>query len=215
MRRVDVASASSTIAVMGANVGNAISRKVLVIGDSTTANGICIGKLNDNFNTDVMDIQTIGSLGTTPNKHEGRSGWTANLYVTVASSLDGNGVAVNNAFWNPGTSAFDFSYYMTQNAFSSVDYVVINLGINDMFSFNDDASLNATITNVLSQYQTMINSITAYNANIKIGIALTIPPNYSQDAFGKSYSSGQYRARYKRNNILWVNKVIQTYQNME
>lgn len=206
----EVASASSTLIVKASSVGTGINKKLILIGDSTTDNGYPSIKLNENFNADPMDITLMGTRGTSPNLHEGRSGWKAKDYVESAS-LSG----VTNAFWNPTTSAFDFSYYISNNGFSVPDYVVINLGINDTFNYLDDASLNTEMTNIISRYDQVISSIKAYNANIKIGIALTIPPNYSQDAFGKAYDAGQTRARYKRNNFLWVQKLIATYQNRE
>lgn len=206
------AAVTSSIVVTAATVGSGVNKKIMIIGDSTTDNGIAVTKLNDNFNADVMDIQTIGTRGTAPNKHEGRSGWTARHYMTLA--VDQADATVVNSFWNPNTSAFDFAYCMTTNSLT-VDYVGINLGINDMFSYDDDASLQARITETLGQFQTMIDGIKAYNANIKIGVVITIPPNYSQDAFARSYANGQTRWRYKRNNFLWVKALILAFSGKE
>lgn len=207
---VELASVSSTIIISAAGAGTGVSKKAIIIGDSTTDNGYPSIKLNENFNTDPMDITLLGTRGSAPNLHEGRSGWKAQHYVENASVS-----GVTNAFWNPATSAFDFSYYMTQQGYVGVDYVVINLGINDAFNYLDDTSLNVEIPNIINRYNTMINSIKAHNANIKIGIALTIPPNYSQDSFSRTQHSGQTRARYKRNNFLFVKKLIETYQDRE
>jgi len=33
-----------------------------------------------------MDVTLVGTKGTTPNKHEGTSGWTANQYYTDVAS---------------------------------------------------------------------------------------------------------------------------------
>jgi lysophospholipase L1-like esterase len=205
-----VASVSSNIVCTAASVGNGINKNIIKIGDSTTDNGNGIVKLNENFIADVMNITAIGTRGTSPNLHEGRSGWTSTDYCTIS---DRSGV--NNAFWNPTTSKFDFSYYMTQNAFGVPNYVIINLGINDMFGFTDDGTLETGMINATAKYNEMIASIKAYNSSIKIGLGLTIPPNYSQDAFGKAYSSVQNRNRYKRNRDLWVKKLIETYDKRE
>lgn len=205
-----VVSASSNIICKAATVGSGVTKKIIKIGDSTTDNGNGIVKLVENFNADVMDITAIGTRGTSPNLHEGRAGWTATDYCTIS---DRTGVV--NAFWNSTTSKFDFSYYMTNNALAVPDYVFINLGINDMFNPTDDTALKTTITNAIARYDEMITSIKAYNSNIKIALGLTIPPNYSQDAFGKAYYSVQNRNRYKRNHDLWVKKLIDTYDNRE
>lgn len=207
---VELVSASSTIIVKGASVGNGISKKVVLIGDSTTNNGFPSIKLNENFKTDSMNITLLGTRGTAPDLHEGRSGWMAKHYVQNAEL---SGIA--NAFWNPTTSKFDFNYYISNNGIAVPDYVVINLGINDVFGFGDDASLNTEILNVVTRYNEMIASVKAYSANVKIGIALTIPPNYSQDAFARPYDAGQTRARYKRNNFVLVEKLIATYHGRE
>jgi hypothetical protein len=61
----------------------------------------------------------------------------------------------------------------------------------------------------------MINSIKTQNSAVKIGVCLTIPPNYYQDAFGSSYQSGQTRKRYKKNNFLCVQRLITAFGNRE
>lgn len=204
---IERAVATSSIIVTDTLVGNGVTKKLIVIGDSTTDSNWASIKINENFSTDVMNIATIGTRGSLTNKHEGRSGWKANFYVSMASFS-----SVTNAFWNPATSKFDFGYYMLNSGVDVPDYVVINLGINDMFSFLDDVSANAAITTVLSEYQTMIDSIRAYSAAIKIGIAITIPPSYEQSAFGKNYGNGTTRWRYKRNNFLWIKALINNFK---
>jgi lysophospholipase L1-like esterase len=208
---IEKAIASSEIIVKGASVGSGVNKKVLIIGDSTTANGICTQKLLDNFGaSEVMDITMLGTKGTAPNLNEGVSGWTANDFYATA----GRG-GVTNPFWNPSAEAFDFSYYMAQQSYTGVDYVIINLGINDIFSYTDDTTLQAKINTMLTQYQGMIDSIHAYDEDIKIGLALTIPPAYEQNAFGKSNGCGQTRWRYKRNNFLWVKALIEIFSGQE
>lgn len=200
------------IIVKATAVGNAVNKKLLIIGDSTTDNGTngagaVTAELLNLFGSDVMDLTLLGTRGVAPNIHEGRSGWNALNYTTLASSG-----GVTNAFYNGG---FDFSYYMTQQGYTDVDYVTINLGINDMFAFTTDATANAEITNVLARYQTMIDSIRAYNATVKIVVALTIPPSYNQDSFAHEYGNGQTRWRYKRNNQLWVRALISQFSGKE
>lgn len=68
---------------------------------------------------------------------------------------------------------------------------------------------------ILIQGDAVINSVKSVDSNIKVCVALTIPPNYSQDAFGKNYKCNQTRARYKRNNVLWVANQIERYDNRE
>jgi lysophospholipase L1-like esterase len=198
-----VAEANSTIIVSGANVGNGVNKKILIIGDSTTDNSFLVPHLMSNFNSDVMKITSVGTRGTTPNNHEGHSGWTASKFVSDATS----------PFVFSG--AFNFGQYMSTHGYSGLNYVLINLGINDTFWFLDDASFNSGLTAIINNFNTIINGVKAYDAAIKIGVALTVPPNYSQDAFGAPYNNDQSRKRYKRNNWLFVKSLLSNFANQE
>jgi lysophospholipase L1-like esterase len=204
-----IASLSTNIVVKAANVGNGVNKKVIAIGDSTLNAGTATQRLLDLMAPDVMDVTLYGSRGTAPNVHEGRGGWAAATYLTN-TVYAGDGLV--NPFYNGGT--FDFSYYMTQKGYPVPDYVVIWLGINDVFDPTTDGDLNILITTVLTKYDTIINSIKAYNSNIKIGVNITIPPNESQDAFGLAYGSGQTQWRYKRNNSLWIEQLINHFKSI-
>lgn len=142
------------------------TKKVLVIGDSYTANGTYTSELINLFGNDSsMNIELIGTLGSGVNKHEGRAGWRAHEYVNNASGV--YGYSGTNAFYNPSTLTFDFSYYMNNNGFSNVDIVCINLGTNDLARAD-----YSTTTIMINSYDYMINSIKTYNPNIKILIGL-------------------------------------------
>ncbi len=206
---------TSNIVVKSDDVGNGVNKKCLFIGDSITNNGAYTEELVNLFDNDVMDITLLGTRGTLPNLHEGRSGWTSKLYTTVNEIANEKGVMVPNAFWNPNISAFDFSYYMAQQGYNEIDYVIINLGINDTFNFVDDTALNAELPNILARYKIMVDSIKKYNTNIKIGITVTIPPSQSQDSFGNSYFNGQTQWRYKKNNFIWNKALINNYKDKE
>ena len=104
---------------------------------------------------------------------------------------------------------------MGENNFETPDYVFINLGINDMFGYGSDNLLQIGMNQALNGYNKMVSSIREFDSNIKIVLGLTIPPNYSQNAFGEDYSTGQSRMRYKHNNFMWVKKLIEVYDNRE
>ena len=199
-------SFSTTLAVVSGSAGSGVSESVIVLGDSTTANGIAVTKLNANLASDVYNISTIGTKGTAPNKHEGRSGWRFSTYFSNNT---------DNAFYNPSTQTFDASYYFTNSGVAKPDWFFINLGINDVFGFTNDSMLADGIAQCKEYLDSMIESINDASPSTKIGICLTIPPNHSQDAFGKEYKCNQDRNRYKRNNLLWVNAVIADYDDRE
>lgn len=204
---------NSTIYVAAAGAGSGVSRSLIVLGDSTTNNGIAITKLNNNFSGDAMSLETIGTRGTGVNMHEGRSGWTFRNYFNV--QIDSGAPDVFNPFYNPDTQTFDAAYYFANSGVAKPDWFFINLGINDVFSYSQDSVLAGIIDGLNSMCDTMISSIKEASPNTKIGVVLTIPPNYSQDAFGKAYKCGQNRARYKRNNVIWVDNQIKRYDNRE
>ena len=201
---------TSTIIISDTSTGNGSSASVIILGDSTTNNSIAIEKLHTNFDDDVMTINTLGTRGDSPNNHEGRSGWTFKQYFNESTDTD-----VDNPFYNPSTKTFDAEYYFTNSGIDVPNWFVINLGINDVFGYVDDDKLDEAIETINTMCDSMIESLKTYNSNIKIGVCLTIPPNYSQDAFGKAYNCGQTRNRYKRNNVVWVNNLIEKYDNRE
>ena len=189
------------------------SLSVIVLGDSTTANGTVIDCLHQNFINSSVTIKTLGTCGVYPNNHEGRSGWTLEDYFTIDQETysDHRGT-VYNPFYNPGTKTFDASYYFTNSGIEKPDWFIINMGINDMFPFNSDADAAAGIKTYIERLNTMIASIREASPNIKTAICLTIPPNASQDAFGKRYNLWITRNRYKRNNLLLVNALIESFR---
>lgn len=204
---------NSTLYVADTSAGSGVTRSLIVLGDSTTNNSIAVTKLNTNYATDVMGMETIGTRGRDANMHEGRSGWTFRAYFTVQT--DSGAPDVFNPFFNPETETFDAAYYFANSGIKKPDWFFINLGINDTFGYTLDSILEGVIDGLNSMCDSMIASIKEASPNTKIGVVLTIPPNYSQDAFGKAYKCGQTRARYKHNNVIWVDNQIRRYENRE
>lgn len=151
--------------------GTGLTKKILLIGDSLTFNAPLSKHLVDDLLTnDVMNVSLIGTLGTAPYLREGRSGWSPSDYVTGYE----HGDSFTNAFWNPTSQAFDFSYYMTQNSFTGVDYVFINLGTN---------LGEHTVTEMVEALEEMVTSIHAYDANIRVGVWTPPPRALMGDGF--------------------------------
>lgn len=141
--------------------------KVLVIGDSLTNFNKYIDRAGELAKADpYTKIDFIGTRGDVT-KHEGRGGWSAKIYTTNA-----NFNTYSNPFLN-GTT-FDFSNYMSANGFDGVDLVIINLGTNDV-TYND-ITRDPNFDQDFKAYQTMIDSIKAYNPKVKIALGTPIPP---------------------------------------
>lgn len=148
--------------VVASDAGNGQTKKVLMIGDSLTNAGNYTQRLLDLFNDDVMNIELLGTQTkySNSNRFEGKSGWSIHDYVT-----DSHYNGFSNPFYDSDSGTFNFTYYMTNQNYTGVDYVFINLGTND---------LNHTDSDIITELNTIINSILSYDSNIKIG--LWLPP---------------------------------------
>ena len=123
----------------------------LVIGDSRIGDGTIVNTLAQTFG----DALTL--IGTRQNAagiaHEGRGAWSTTHYLTYESAF-----GVPNAFYHaenaqtePHTGKtyyFDFAYYLTQNGYEAPDFVVINLGANDVYSQNSVYYVDAMIASI-------------------------------------------------------------------
>lgn len=178
---------------------------VLYIGDSTVNAGVITQTMLNYFTSKSKTLTLLGTRGSGDNKREGRPGWSASDYLTDRQ-YDG----VTNPFYNPNTQTFDFAYYMTNQSYSAPDFVVIQLGINDLYSA-DDSAIAATWTAI----QTMVDSILAYNtansASIKILLNLPTTPN-SDPAQHPQINEFLYRNRLIRYNGYALGKVAELYQ---
>lgn len=163
---------NSRLTVVDTNSGKGVTRKVLVIGDSITAANVWTDKLVDLFSDDVMNIEMLGTRGTSKAPNEGRGGWRAwNYAFEKDASNDGLSSSVTNPFLNPTSNNFDFSYYMTKQNYTSVDYVLLCLGTNDV-----SRNTHNTDDDILLAWKTIIDSIKSFDNNIKILIWLLPMP---------------------------------------
>ena len=165
---------------------------VLVIGDSTVEQNVMTQKMLDAFTARDKTLTLLGTRGTAPNLHEGRSGWSAKQYCTQAA---------NNPFYNNG---FDFANYMTTQGYNAVDYVILQVGINDLYNvslINDNEKIIETMGYVCS----MIDSILAWNTSQKIIVNLLTPinPNYTGDYM---YAKRNIFVRYNAQMLLEITK---------
>lgn len=184
---------------------------VLYFGDSTVNAGGLTKRLLDLYSAETSNLTLLGTRGlTATNRYEGRGGWTAASY-RGGGSYEG---AVN-PFYNQTKTDFDFAYYMSNQGYATPDHFIIQLGINDTFGLTSDSTLNAKIDTILNDFDFIIGNVKAYSSAIKIGVTVTIPPNASQDAFGNAYGNGQAQWRYKRNNAIWVKRLIDHFKGKE
>lgn len=118
-----------------------------------------------------------------------------------------------NPFWIGGV--LNFGQYLTNNSFSAPDWVFIQLGTNDIFSYTSDATASSIADAAFVKLDNLISSIKSADANTKIGIMIPPPPSFDQDSFGSNYTTGQTRARFKRNILIWARQLIAKYTGQE
>ena len=197
-----LAAGSTVIVVKDGSEQKKLS--VLVIGDSTIAAGYETQKLLELAQANDYPLTLLGSYGDphSGNRYEGRSGWSAGDYVLTPSRTNSLGEYKENAFLNPQTGRFDFSYYMEQQEYDGVDCVVLQLGINDVFSAQTDEELKERLSKLSSDMSHIINSIHSYDPQIKIVRNLILPGSVEQSKFEAQYGDRQNKVRYKRNTYL-------------
>lgn len=145
---------------------------MLAIGDSTVDQDTMTSKLLDHFTAQGKTLTLLGTLGSGTNKNEGRAGWKISDYLT-----DRQYQSVVNPFYDSETQTFDFNYYMTTQQYASVDFVVLQMGINDLSDGADAATIWANL-------KIIIDSILDYNSSIKILLNLPTTPNIDQSETG-------------------------------
>ena len=174
----------------------------LVIGDSTVNANTMTDKTKALYTADGAILTLLGTRG---NGHEGRGGWTAEMYCTKAS--DGS---ITNPFYNNG---FDFSYYMNNQGYSGVQAVAIQLGINDIFAFKDYDWVLYDSSKVLGYINQMVSSILAYDSSIKVIINLPTTPNSNGTSFTEAYGTTQLYWTYNRNIIRFAEELKDYFEN--
>ncbi len=153
--------ASTEIIKVKKQSGAGLEKTVLFLGDSLINENAYTNCVLELFENDDMNIKLIGTRGTEQNKHEGRGGWSAYDYCNETTKY-----GFTNPFLNNGK--FDFSYYMKNNGYDNVDYVVVSIGVNDLNVVGHNSH-----DEIIHYFDTIFNSIHQYNANTKI--ILNIP----------------------------------------
>ena len=141
----------------------------IVIGDSRISDGTLVTALA----ADLSNLTLLGTRSFHDIPHEGRGAWSTAHYLE-RESLTIAGSVVPNAFYNPATGGFDFTYYMNQNySAAALDFVVINLGANDNFS-------KASVGNI----EKMVQSIQGYAAAKGKSVKIFVMTEYLSPADG-------------------------------
>lgn len=198
-----LASADTVVRVAAAAEPADTPRRLLFIGDSTTAAGAYTAELLRLCALGLQPIALVGTKGTPPNAFEGRGGWKLHDYWTREES----------PFVFDGT--FSFARYRSEHGVSVLDDVCIHLGINDMFHQTTDEGMEQLLERCMDVLERMIADIRGDDEQLRINIMTVIPPSRTQDSFGVNYGAGQSRRRYKRNWHRWNRELLTRFAERE
>ncbi|MGJ1513796.1 SGNH/GDSL hydrolase family protein [Sphingobacterium siyangense] len=134
------------------------------------------------------------------------------ILINYSSRTVGSG----NPLYNPATGNAEFSYYLTSSGqtIGDGDWVVFQLGINDMFTMTNLADAEAKATISLNQLKYLIADIHSHNPNIRIGIVVTFGCA-DQDGFAANYNNDYDSETYRTTGLVtWQNKLIAEFDNI-
>lgn len=184
----------STLGGSGARV---LAELVRLFSGSTNYTLTLIGSNDGTF------ADSLGSNRTV--RCEAISGWSAAMLYTNSTTAwteIGGTARTGSPFVYSGS--FNLATWASTHSvtLSSNDWVLVHLGINDVFSQTTDYGASAIADSSGNYIENLILGFQALAPGIRSVVCSVIPPNASQDGFGGSYGVGQNRIRYKRNRDL-------------
>jgi lysophospholipase L1-like esterase len=202
------------------------TRNVLFIGDSTgtgtdATNSGPFGELYKLFAADT----SMGIVFKGPNSITSKDSAAADRTIAcgcVAGRGWGTFATSTTEFGTP----WDFRNWAGYTDLIADNWVIIHLGINDMFSATTDAEAATACATVASSIATMIGlgaspaatTIRGAVSGIRVGICLPIDPADNQDGFAlltAGYYCGQTRKRHRRNMQILREYLIANYSGLE
>jgi len=212
-----VAEGQTEIIVSPADAGSAKAVSLLLIGDSLTDASVYPRELYNlclKYGPKLTFIGSHSGHGKEPGDfaHEGYAGWSWNTFLTQYNPTQ-NDYRGKSKFLTDkdGTPELDFKTYCNQYAAGKApDFITVMLGTNDVFSLKED-NLDSAIYRILKNADKLIAEFQKVGPGTQIGLALTVPPAATQDAFGSNYQCGQTRWQYRRNQHRLVELMIERY----
>lgn len=206
-------SQAVAVKVVADNAVNAI-KKVHFIGDSLIEYG---DKLKALYDLQVANTYTkLNFVGTralaapyAAVKHNGYAGKSIDqLFLATIPAVGAN------PFWNTTTSAFDYSYFLSNNSIATPDFVFIGFGPNDMSSITTDGTAISKAKFICDYYQRMIDSIKTASSAIKVVIAASVPSGDDADGFTTAIVRGE-QWRMNRNLKILAKEVYSRFGSSE
>lgn len=196
-----VLSSNLTFIVSPTTAGTGTNRTCLFIGDSTME-GTMTAELLTLFSTNAMALTLIGTdSNQVTNKWEGQSGWTYSEFATNASS----------PFILAG--AFDFNFYLTNNAFTigPRDWVIFQLGINGFGTQTTLSDATNFATQELSALHYMATNILAVVPGCRIAVAIPYLGAHGEDGTAANYGALLSHLQAYASQSVFITKLLQSY----
>lgn len=182
-------------------------KNILVIGDSLIDNSYTPVALNTMFQDFDIDPNFIGTVSPVDGaKHEGHSGWSFNKFVNQDVV---NGVT-NPLRMDGELSAVSVQEYLAGLGVSTVDYIFICLGVNDVNwgAMFDDSNIGTVIENAKELVRALLDGVyLAGNRYPFIGVTL-VPTGNSHQHRKDVAPSAMHRRHNQLNHAL-----IETFDN--
>ncbi len=199
-----VASKTINLRVTKRSAGSG-TRRAILIGDSQLYAGQVPDTIKADYSADAMNLVFTGSKPTAGgNKMEAQSGYQWYDYTHVARFG-------TNPFW---TGYINISGYLTTNTItmSANDWWTMQLGTNDVYTFQDTVNLMKSITDTIMIYiDSLTNAIRAQSPGTRLAIVLP-PIGADQDAFGTFYAQNFLTSwRFNYNIMRYAQAVINKY----
>lgn len=226
-----IARARSIVRVADPAASSGHEVSLLAIGDSHLQHdGTYLQDVLDLSKVDPsMHLTLVGCRGkgnkppTDDLRHEGYNGWTAEAFATRNRPKPRTGEYIPAETGSPfifmnddNQPVLDFKKYCVQfNHGKPVDYVIIQLGGNDVWNC-DDSDIDSKIDRVFGFYDMLIKMVRDYSSDTKIGVVMLDPLTRSQHGY-RNYRADrkQTRWQYRRNQHRVNEREIETFGGRE
>ena len=186
--------------------------KILSIGDSLGHQSRFPSRLYELFKLkgEEKNIEFLGSHFPKGSlvKHEHNGGWTWQKFITfyqpgkenIHHASKSPFVFVNDKTNLPELNFSEYIYKTLKG--EKPDIIIILLGINDAWTLDIDnpAIFEKGLENIINNAHRLVNDIITVIPDVKIGIGMVIPANYSKRSFQDIYQDSTSPWRWKRIN---------------
>ncbi|MBE6385831.1 MAG: SGNH/GDSL hydrolase family protein [Lentisphaerae bacterium] len=201
-----VAERTAKVVVVPADSGKGRELSLLLVGSSNIAHQHAFPRhIYSLFQTPGNPaLKMIGENGPADSKavrHEGYGGWTYKLFTSAGRKrVKGRGSNHReNPFWNFKTASLDFpAYFKKNNSGKSPDFIIVSLGGNDTFIW-DDTNIDKALAELRDRIRIFVSALRKAAPDAVIGLNQMEYCSKSQDAFGKNYGTLQTRWQTRKN----------------